>query len=122
MVSKSTVRATVLAAATVLFSSLSAYGGQTAARSAGDDAGGVVVVLEHVESGKVIRTRTDAKGNFSFSDIESGKYRLRFGCGEAAGASPTRDGKAECLAEMRIEISDKSKGNVAGTIQKAASK
>jgi hypothetical protein len=95
--------------------SFSAYGRQSPARPAGEDSGGIVVVLEQVQSGKVVTARTDAKGNFSFSDVEPGAYRLRFGCGESGAQA----GKLECLAEMRIEISDKSKGSVTGTIQKS---
>jgi hypothetical protein len=79
---------------------------------------GVIVILEQVPSGKKLSTRTDGKGNFSFSDVEAGTYRLLIGCAEQKSQNEKRD----CLAEMRIVISDKSKGIVTGIIQKTENK
>lgn len=84
---------------------------------------GIDVVLEQVRSGKRLTTQTDDGGRFSFSNVDSGKYRLRIGCtsvgvGNSSGVSAGSAGQqGKCYAEFQIEITDKSKGNITGKVE-----
>ena len=90
------------------------------AQTAGAQVSGVEVSLEEVTGGKVLTTKTDEKGSFSFSDVGPGSYKLRIGCAKR-GPEKVQDeqrGKQKCYAEFRIEITDKSSGEITGAIRK----
>ena len=77
---------------------------------------GVDVRLEQVSGTAVLTTKTDEKGNFTFSKVAPGSYKLRIGCDTSGQAAP---GSAQkCHAEVRIVITEKSTGVISGTIRK----
>jgi hypothetical protein len=84
-------------------------------RAATDSLSGIEVRLEQVASGKTMTTKTDEKGSFSFSNVEAGVYKLRIGC-----VTAERGDKKGCSAEFNIKISDKSTGNITGSVQKSS--
>ena len=93
----------------------------TQAQTAGAQVSGLVVRLEQVSGGKVLTTRTDERGSFSFTDVGPGSYKLRIGCtGTSATSSGVADvaGVQNCQAEFRVEITDKSKGVIKGAIKR----
>jgi hypothetical protein len=105
----------------------------TQARSASGQVSGVGVTLEHIPSGKRLITKTDEKGVFTFRDVGPGSYKLRIGCAEVSGQDFTRSGRTEssnkegtqgeserCHAEFRVEISDKSEGNISGVVRRSS--
>jgi len=77
---------------------------------------GIDVRLEQVSGTAVLTTRTDEKGNFTFSNVAPGSYKLRIGCDTTGQGVP---GSAQkCHAEVRIVITERSTGVVTGTIRK----
>jgi hypothetical protein len=89
------------------------------AQAASAQVPGVEVSLEQVSGGKVLTTRTDEKGSFTFSGVAPGSYKLRVGCARADAISSDVAGRAEqrCYAEFRIEITDGSTGVITGAVR-----
>lgn len=90
-------------------------------------AGGINVTLVEISTGREIITKTDDKGNFAFSNVSAGTYRLRIGCARSnpesdPGTPVERSARREqqCLAEMRVQVSENSNGNITGTIQQTS--
>ena len=82
---------------------------------------GLDVSLEHISGGKVLTTKTDEKGSFTFSDVGPGNYKLRIGCPGTGAISRDVAGGAgvqRCYAEFRVEIADKSRGEIRGSIRR----
>jgi hypothetical protein len=86
---------------------------------------GIDVTLESIAGGKRMETKTDENGRFSFSNVVAGIYKLRIGCvgvrsSEPAGSasSGSRDDE-RCRAEMRIVVTDGSKGDISGFVGKS---
>ena len=81
---------------------------------------GVDVSLEQVSGGKVLTTRTDEKGGFTFSGVAPGSYKLRVGCARSDSAKPGVAGRAgqKCYAEFRVEVTDGSTGVITGVIRR----
>lgn len=93
----------------------------TQAQTPGAQVSGLVVRLEQVSGGKVLTTRTDETGSFTFTDVGVGSYKLRIGCTGTDATSPGVAGGAavqKCHAEFRVEITDKSKGVIRGAIRR----
>ena len=93
----------------------------TSPQTAGAQVSGFEVRLEQVSGSKVLTTRTDEKGSFTFTDVGPGSYKLRIGCTGANATSPGVPGGADvqkCYAEFRVEITDKSTGVIRGSIRK----
>jgi hypothetical protein len=94
------------------------------AQTAGAQLSGVDVSLEEVAGGKVLTTRTDERGSFTFSDVAPGSYKLRIGCagtGARGGDATAGAGVRRCYAEFRVGITDKSRGVVTGAIRREGS-
>jgi Carboxypeptidase regulatory-like domain len=81
---------------------------------------GIQVILEQIPSGKRLTTQTDASGRFSFSKVDSGRYRLRIGCRSISAGSAAQPEK--CWAEFQITITDKGSGEVNGKVGKSEDK
>jgi hypothetical protein len=81
---------------------------------------GIDVSLEQVSGTKILSTKTDEKGGFSFNNVAPGSYKLRIGCSKTD--APSRDATVspskKCYAEMRIVITEKSTGVITGTIKR----
>jgi len=89
-------------------------------QSASSQVSGIDVSLEQVSGTKILSTKTDEKGGFSFSNVAPGSYKLRIGCSKTDAASPdaTVSPSQKCYAEMRIVITEKSTGVITGSIRK----
>ena len=88
---------------------------------------GIDVRLEQVSGSTVLTTKTDEKGNFTFSNVSPGSYKLRIGCAKTDAASPDAAGRAatekgqdaqKCYTEIRIVITEKSTGVITGAIRR----
>ena len=93
----------------------------TQAQTAGAQVSGFEVRLEQVSGGKVLTTRTDERGSFTFSNVAPGSYKLRIGCAGTDAIGPGVAGGAgvqRCHAEFRVEITDKSTGVITGAIRR----
>ena len=93
----------------------------TPTQTAGAQVSGFEVRLEQVSGSKVLTTRTDEKGSFTFTDVGPGSYKLRIGCSGTNAISPGVAGGAgaqKCYAEFRVEITDKSTGVIKGAIRR----
>jgi hypothetical protein len=90
----------------------------TPAQTAGAQVSGFEVRLEQVSGSKVLTTRTDEKGSFTFTDVGPGSYKLRIGCAGTNAISPGGAGVQNCYAEFRVEITDKSTGVIKGAIRR----
>jgi Carboxypeptidase regulatory-like domain len=96
-------------------------GASTDSQKPAEQLAGIVVSLEQVSGTKILSTKTDEKGSFSFSNVVPGSYKLRIGCAKADAAPPDVTAQApapKCYAEMRIVITDKSMGVITGSIRK----
>jgi hypothetical protein len=98
------------------------------AQASGASVGGVNVSLVEISTGKEMSTKTDGKGNFAFSNLGAGTYRLRIGCarlnadndsGPVGGQGAGRE-KQQCFAEMSVQISENSSGSIAGIVQQTS--
>ena len=89
---------------------------QTAQPAAVPQVSGMDVRLEQISGTAVLTTRSDENGNFTFSSVAPGSYKLRVGCDTAGQATP--GGAQKCHAEFRIVITEKSTGVIKGTIRK----
>ena len=83
---------------------------------AGAQVSGIDVKLEQVSGTAILSTKTDEKGNFTFSDVAPGSYKLRIGCEKPGQAAP--ESSQKCYTEVRIVITEKSSGVITGTIRK----
>ena len=87
---------------------------------------GIDVTLEGIAGDKRMETKTDENGRFSFRNVEAGIYKLRIGCvdlrvSEQAGSGPTarRRDDERCRAEMRVVMTEGSKGDISGFVGKS---
>jgi hypothetical protein len=83
------------------------------------------VTLEGISGSKRMETETDESGRFSFSNVEAGIYKLRIGCVDVSvseqagsGSTPRRREDDNCRAEMRIIMTEGSKGDISGYVGK----
>ena len=83
---------------------------------AGAQVSGIDVRLEQVSGTAVLSTKTDEKGSFIFTKVAPGSYKLRIGCDKPGQAAS--EGSQKCYTEVRIVITEKSKGVITGTIRK----
>jgi len=99
--------------------------GTAAAPPADKGSPGIDVTLEGIAGDKRMETKTDENGRFSFRNVEAGIYKLRIGCvdvraSERAGSGATgRRGDDRCRAEMRIVVTEGSKGEITGSVGKS---
>jgi len=94
------------------------------AQTAGAQMSGVDISLVDDSGGKVLTSRTDEKGSFTFSNVGPGSYKLRIGCAGAGARSGDVSGGAgvqKCYAEFHIKITDESRGVITGAIRKEGS-
>jgi hypothetical protein len=126
MLIMSMIRASALAAAIIVLccSALARQRGTLPAHAAGKGAAGIDVTLEQVTGGRRTETKTDEAGNFSFSNVEAGTYKLRIGCAVVTGSEELEAevarhrGDQRCRAEMLIVMTYGSKGDIKGSVGK----
>jgi hypothetical protein len=126
MLIMSMIRAFALAPAIIVLccSALARQRGAPPSHTAGRGAAGIDVTLEQVSSGRRTETKTDEAGNFSFSNVDAGTYKLRIGCAvvtesEESGAEMARHrGDQRCRAEMLVVMTYGSKGDIKGSVGK----
>ena len=120
MLIMSMIRVFALAATIIVLfcSALARQRSTPPSHTAGKGAAGIDVTLEQVSSGRRMETKIDEAGNFSFSNVGAGTYKLRIGCAvvtasEESGAEMGRQGGDQrCLAEMLVVMTYSSKGDI----------